>query len=68
VEEPPDISADTERFLFCPKCNAVAAKADTLGRTVVYLRCEACGETWSIVERRRVSREHTRAPRFPRPE
>jgi transcription elongation factor Elf1 len=64
MKNQPDDSAEAKRFLYCPTCNAVAAKAETVGRTVVYLRCGACGEAWSIVERRKVSRQHTRAPRF----
>lgn len=65
MENRPQISSDTERFLYCPKCNALAAKAETLGRAVVYVRCGACGERWSIPERRKVSRQGNRAARFP---
>ena len=54
-----------ERFLRCPKCQAVAATADTLGRSVVYVRCTACGETWTISERRKTPRTTERKPRFP---
>lgn len=53
-----------ERFLHCPACHAVAAREDTLGRTVVYMRCAACGETWTIPERRRGGRDAARTPRF----
>jgi tRNA(Ile2) C34 agmatinyltransferase TiaS len=56
---------DAERFLRCPKCQAVAATADTLGRSVVYIRCTACGETWTIPERRKAPRDTDRKPRFP---
>jgi hypothetical protein len=56
---------DADRFLRCPKCQAVSAKADTLGRTVVYVRCTACGETWTISERRKTPRESDRSARFP---
>jgi predicted Zn finger-like uncharacterized protein len=59
--EPPD----AERFLRCPKCQAVAATADSLGRSVVYIRCTACGETWTIPERRKTPRTTDRKPRFP---
>jgi transcription elongation factor Elf1 len=59
------ISNVPERFLSCPKCNAVSAKAETLGRTIVYVRCGACGETWTIPERRKGTRENSRTPRFP---
>lgn len=61
VKKGPDSSTEFERFLNCPKCNAVAGKTDALGRTVVYLRCAACGEKWSIPERR----HSDRAARFP---
>jgi len=60
-------SAESGRFLSCPRCNAVAAKAETLGRTVVYVRCGACGETWTIPERRKNVRQSNRAARFPIP-
>ena len=56
---------DAERFLRCPKCQAVSAKADILGRTVVYVRCTACGETWTIAERRNTPRESDRSARVP---
>jgi DNA-directed RNA polymerase subunit RPC12/RpoP len=58
-------SLDAERFLRCPKCQAVAATADTLGRSVVYVRCTACGEKWVIPERRKAARTDDRNPRFP---
>jgi tRNA(Ile2) C34 agmatinyltransferase TiaS len=58
-------SSEPQRFLSCPKCNAVSAKAETLGRTLVYLRCAACGETWTIAERRKATRENNRTARFP---
>jgi len=45
----------------------VSAKADSLGRTVVYVRCAACGETWTIPERRKTVRQNNRAARFPMP-
>jgi len=57
-------STEPQRYLSCPKCNAVAAKAETLGRAIVYMRCGGCGETWTIAERRKISRENTRAARF----
>lgn len=63
----PDTSSEPERFLYCPKCNAVAAKTESLGRSVVYVRCGACGETWTIPERRKVSRQGNRSARFPLP-
>jgi transcription elongation factor Elf1 len=59
-----NVVRDVDRFLSCPKCNAVAARADTLGRSVVYLVCGACGETWTIAERRKTSRIDNRAARF----
>ena len=68
MQNRPDISTEAERFLNCPKCNAVGAKAETLGRTIVYVRCRACGEVWSIPERRKVSRQNDRAARFPLPD
>jgi predicted Zn finger-like uncharacterized protein len=58
-------SAEPQRFLSCPKCNAVAAKAESLGRTLVYVRCSACGETWTIAERRKAARAIDRSARFP---
>jgi len=58
--EPPD----AERFLRCPKCQAVAATADSLGRSVVYIKCTACGEKWTIPERRKTPRTTDRNPRF----
>jgi hypothetical protein len=63
VNTPPDLSA--ARVLYCPTCGAVAAKAETVGPTVVSLRCVACGEAWSIFERRRVSRQPPPFSRFP---
>ncbi len=57
-------AGEPERFLNCPTCNAVAAKEETLGRSVVYMRCSACGERWTISERRKSGREPGRAPRF----
>jgi hypothetical protein len=45
----------------------VSAKADSLGRTVVYVRCIACGETWTIPERRKTVRQNNRSARFPMP-
>jgi phage FluMu protein Com len=57
-------SREPERFLSCPKCNAVAAKAETLGRTLVYVRCSACGETWTIAERRKATPGRDRSARF----
>jgi predicted Zn finger-like uncharacterized protein len=63
VSKHPRLSTEPERFLNCPKCNAVAAKAETLGRRVVYVRCGACGETWTIPERRKVSRPSNRTTR-----
>ena len=56
-----DRSTEAERFLKCPKCDAIAGKTEALGRTVVYLQCAACGEKWSIPERR----HSDRAARFP---
>jgi phage FluMu protein Com len=61
----PHTTTEAERFLHCAKCNAVAARAETLGRAVVYVRCAACGETWTIAERRKMSRQNSRAARFP---
>ena len=61
----PHTTTEAERFLHCAKCNAVAARAETLGRAVVYVRCDACGETWTIAERRTMSRQNSRAARFP---
>ncbi len=58
-------SHEPQRFLSCPKCNAVSAKAETLGRTIVYIRCAACGERWTITERRTSSRANNRAARYP---
>ena len=58
-------STEPQRFLSCPKCNAVAANAESLGRTLVYMRCGGCGETWTIPERRKATRENTRRARFP---
>jgi predicted Zn finger-like uncharacterized protein len=60
-------STEPGRFLSCPRCNAVSAKAESLGRTVVYVRCGACGETWTIPERRKTVRQNNRAARFPVP-
>lgn len=40
----------------CPKCPAHSVKAATLTERFVYLRCGACGEVWSIPERRRTPR------------
>lgn len=40
----------------CPKCPADSVKAATLTARFVYLRCGACGEVWSIPERRRTPR------------
>jgi len=57
-------NGEPERFLNCPTCHAVAAREETLGRTVVYMRCGACGERWAISERRKTGREPGRAPRF----
>jgi len=67
VDKRPFDSTEPERFLSCPRCNAVSAKADSLGRTVVYVRCGACGETWTIPERRKTVRQSNRAARFPIP-
>lgn len=67
METPANPPNDPARFLCCPRCNAVSAKAETLGRTLVYVRCGACGEVWSIPERRKATRENTRAARFPLP-
>jgi phage FluMu protein Com len=61
----PHITTEAERFLHCAKCNAVAARAERLGRAVVYVRCGACGEAWTIAERRNTSRQNSRAARFP---
>jgi hypothetical protein len=65
MEKRRDTPNEPERFLSCPQCNAVGAKAEKLGRTVVYLRCGACGEAWAIAERRKATRENNRAARFP---
>ncbi len=40
----------------CPKCDAKAAKAATLTKRFVYLRCQDCGEVWVIPERREFPR------------
>ena len=60
----PQANSEAERFLRCAKCSATAAKAERLGRAVVYVRCTACGEGWSFPERRKVSRPNSRAARF----
>ena len=67
MDKRPTDSGEPGRFLSCPRCNAVSAKAESLGRTVVYVRCEACGETWTIPERRKTVRQSNRAARFPMP-
>jgi transcription elongation factor Elf1 len=59
-----NVVGDVDRFLSCPKCNAVAARADSLGRSIVYLVCGACGETWTIAERRKTTRADNRTARF----
>jgi len=58
-------AGEPDRFVQCPRCNAVSARIDTLGRTVVYVRCGACGERWTIAERRKSPRENDRSARFP---
>jgi hypothetical protein len=59
-----DTPNEPERFLSCPKCNAVGARAEKFGRSVVYVRCGACGETWTIAERRKTARQTDRTARF----
>jgi hypothetical protein len=65
MEKHPHASTEPERFLYCPKCNAIGAKAERLGRAVVYVRCGACAERWSIPERRKMARRNSRSARFP---
>ena len=40
----------------CPTCSALRVKPVTRTTMVVYLRCEPCGYTWAIPERRRLPR------------
>ena len=51
---------------FCPSCGCAAVKHVTTTTMVIYLRCEACAEIWSIPERRTILRtdpgEDTRSP------
>ena len=60
----PQMATEADRFLQCAKCKATAAKAERLGRAVVYVRCGACGEAWSIAERRKTTRRSGRVARF----
>ncbi len=41
----------------CPKCTATSIKAATLTDRFVYLRCQTCGEVWSMPERRHARRQ-----------
>jgi hypothetical protein len=36
----------------CPNCDSTQIVCATLTDRFIYLRCEACGEVWSIPERR----------------
>jgi uncharacterized Zn finger protein len=40
----------------CPNCDSTQVTCATLTERFVYLRCEACGEVWSIPERREKDR------------
>lgn len=50
---------------FCPSCGTAAVKHVTTTTVVIYLRCEACAEMWSIPERRTILRVEPRAPLRP---
>lgn len=47
----------------CANCDATKIVCATLTDRLVYLRCEACGEAWSIYERRQKKRA-ARGSRF----
>jgi hypothetical protein len=40
----------------CPNCDSTDIVCATLTDRYIYLRCEACGEVWSIPERRQKDR------------
>jgi len=40
----------------CPNCDVTEVSFATLTERFVYLRCDRCGEVWSIPERRLVRR------------
>jgi predicted Zn finger-like uncharacterized protein len=65
VPNRPSDGGEPDRFLQCPRCNAVSVRTESLGRSVVYVRCIACGEVWTIAERRKSVRENDRSARYP---
>ncbi len=40
----------------CARCNGPRVQGVMMTRLVVYLRCEGCGEVWSIPQRRKAPR------------
>ena len=47
--------------------DAASVGGDPARGEQLYVRCEACGETWTIPERRKTVRQSNRAARFPMP-
>lgn len=41
----------------CASCGEVRVRAVTMTTRFVYIRCEQCGEVWSIPERRQYPRK-----------
>lgn len=40
----------------CARCSAPYPKAVSMSSLAVYMRCESCGEVWSIPQRRKQPR------------
>jgi len=57
MDEPIRVPKPETEKLHCPDCHGGRVKRATLTGMAVYFRCEECGATWSVPERRKVPRK-----------
>lgn len=57
MDEPIHIPKPATEKMSCPDCQGGDVKRAILTGMAVYFRCEACGATWSIPERRSIPRK-----------
>jgi tRNA(Ile2) C34 agmatinyltransferase TiaS len=57
MDEPIKVPKVETEKLHCPECRGGRLKRATVTAMAVYFRCEGCGATWSIPERRNIPRK-----------